>query len=101
MAQEQANEGTAPLGSAPGYGDVTEGVVGEQGPDAARQEQGQKEQGQGATPAPRPAGGSGGDPGQAGGQASPGEAAPKDTPLFKEELPPDEKGTSLDEGGAG
>jgi hypothetical protein len=71
---------------------VTEGVVGEQGAGAPRQEQGQS-----ATSAPTPAGGSGGDQGQ----ASPGEAAPKDTPLFKEELAPDEKGTSLDEGGAG
>ena len=97
MAQEQAKKASAPLGSAPGYGEVTEGNVGPQGGSGAAQQ----EQGQAATPERGQAGGAGGEQSPGGGEAGSGEAAPTDTPLYKEELPPDEKGTSLDEGGAG
>jgi hypothetical protein len=97
MAQEQANKDRAPLGSAPGYGDVTEGVVGPQGSGGSGTSQ--QEQSQTATPGRGQAGG--GEPSPGGGEAGSGEAAPTDTPVFKEELPSDEKGTSLDEGGAG
>jgi hypothetical protein len=66
-----------PLGSAPGYGGQSEGDVGSQGPT---------------------------DRERATNDATPGERQPSgapSTPLFKEELAPDEKGTSLDEGGSG
>jgi hypothetical protein len=102
MAQEQANKDRAPLGSAPGYGDVTEGVVGPQGPGGSgAAPQDQQEQGQTATPERGKAGGAGGEQSQGGGEAGSDEAAPTDAPLYKEELLPEEKGTSLDEGGAG
>jgi hypothetical protein len=125
MVPENANEGGPPLGSAPGYGELLEGGVGDQGTGQA-----QKEQAPSATPekgqtsgaeAPLTAGGgtsgggasgggtsgggasgggtSGG--GASGGGASGGGEATSETPLFKENLLADEKGTSLDEGGAG
>ena len=66
-----------PLGSAPGYGGVSEGTVGNQGSGGGERASNE------ATPS---------------GQEGP--SVPS-TPLYKEELDPDEKGTSLDEGGAG
>jgi hypothetical protein len=120
MVPENANEGGPPLGSAPGYGELLEGGVGDQGTGQA-----QKEQAPSATPekgqtsgaeAPQTAGGgasesgaseggtSGGDTsggGASGGGANGGGEATSETPFFKENLLADEQGTSLDEGGAG
>lgn len=85
------NKSGPPLGGAPGYGGPSEGVVGNQGSSA--QPSGQKQDKQANQP-PEPAQG-GRD--QGGETASTGEG----TVILKEELPPEEKGTSLDEGGAG
>jgi hypothetical protein len=63
-------QGGPPLGSAPGYGDVTEDVVGEQGTESSCRDKPKTRQ-------------------------------IANTPLYKEELLPEEVGTSLDEGGAG
>jgi hypothetical protein len=89
------NKSGPPLGSAPGYGDATEGVVGNQGnaPAGGGQAEATKEK-----PKAEPTG--------AQQQANPdgGEDKGEDkgeTVLLKEELLPGEKGTSLDEGGAG
>lgn len=68
-------DGDPPLGSAPGYGDVMENVVGEQGSIEPSVE-------------------------RCGCDESKFQRI-SETPLYKEELLPEEKGTSLDEGGAG
>lgn len=110
MVPKNANEDGPPLGSAPGYGELLEGGVGDQGTGQAQQKQppsATPEKGQTSeAEAPQAAGGnasgdgaSGG--GATGGGASGGGEATSETPLFKENLMPDEKGTSLDEGGAG
>ncbi len=96
MAQEQANESGPPLGSAPGYGGLTEGVTGGQGTGKPQQQQSPS-----VTPMHDQARGSGEKQSQPRGDADSDNTATSDTPLFKEELLPDEKGTSLDEGGAG
>jgi hypothetical protein len=103
MVPENANEGGPPLGSAPGYGELLEGGVGDQGTGQAQQKQApsatpEKGQTSGAE-APQAEGGGGG--GASEGGASGGGEATSEAPLFKENLLPDEKGTSLDEGGAG
>ncbi len=68
--ERQVVQGGPPLGTAPGYGDVTENVVGEQDTDPSCHDKQKTQQ-------------------------------IADTPLYKEELLPEEVGTSLDEGGAG
>jgi hypothetical protein len=78
------NKSGPPLGGAPGYGGPSEGVVGNQGG-------GETEKGK---PTAEPTGK------QPEGKQS-DEASTGDTVLLKEELAPEEKGTSLDEGGAG
>jgi hypothetical protein len=87
------NKSGPPLGGAPGYGGPSEGVVGNQGGD-------QTEGGKPAAeptekqPAAKPTGKQ--PEGEESSEASKGEPV-----LLKEELAPEEKGTSLDEGGAG
>jgi hypothetical protein len=74
MTREKDAQEDQPLGSPPGYGGVSEGNTGDQSPGARE--------------------------GASNDGANTGSSPPA-TPLFKEELEPDEKGTSLDEGGAG
>ena len=83
------NKSGPPLGGAPGYGDATEGVVGNQGnatsPGGGEAKEKPKAEPTGAKQQSEQGGGEG----------------KGDTVVLKEELPPEEKGTSLDEGGAG
>lgn len=103
MAQEQKNDDGPPLGSAPGYGDLSEGAVGNQGTAEPQQPQPPppQPQGPGATSEQGQASGAEDTQSQQGGDVNEGRAHPPNTPLFKEELSPEEEGTSLDEGGAG
>jgi hypothetical protein len=78
------NKSGPPLGGAPGYGGPSEGVVGNQG---GGQTEGGKPAAEPTEKKPE---------GEQSGEANKGE-----TVLLKEELAPEEKGTSLDEGGAG
>ncbi|UQA57514.1 hypothetical protein [Polyangium aurulentum] len=88
------NKSGPPLGSAPGYGDTTEGVVGNQG-NAPTQGGEAKEKNKVEPTGAKQQQSAQGESAQGGGEGK------GDTVVVKEELPPEEKGTSLDEGGAG
>jgi hypothetical protein len=79
--QENWSPCSPPLGSAAGYGDLSEGTVGDQTAPGK------------ANIAKTAENDASGKPGSC--------ATPGLTCILKEELLPDEKGTSLDEGGAG